>query len=262
MKAIKDFKLAVCHLLIVLLPCGCSRHGDVTDRQTTREATSEREKPGVTFQAKKGLRVSPATAKFIGLEVAEVEERKIAAAFRFSAQVYQGANEARFASRRSMVASMALASGIVGAREAVALREEQVVRVEIAKGERLSGRVLGLNRPLVKGNNVEVALAVEDKQNQLQPGNFVTVEVATGSEKSVVSVPHAALLQTAEGNFVYTVSGEHFVRAPVKLGVVNHEFAEVTDGLYAGDQIVVKPVMTLWLAELQSIRGGKACSDD
>ena len=51
------------------------------------------------------------------------------------------------------------------------------------------------------------------------------------------------------------------MRAPVKLGVVNHEFAEVTDGLYAGDQIVVQPVMTLWMAELQSLRGGKACTD-
>jgi hypothetical protein len=47
----------------------------------------------------------------------------------------------------------------------------------------------------------------------------------------------------------------------VKLGAINHEWAEVTDGLYAGDQIVVSPVMTLWLAELQSLRGGKACAD-
>ena len=259
MKMIQFTKLMGCHFLLVLLPCGCSQK----EPGHKTEGTSDHEvKPGVTFQAKKGLRVSPPTAKFIGLEVAEVEERKIAAAFRFSAQVYQGANEPRFASTRPMVASTALASGIVGASEALALREGQVVRVEVGKGERLSGRVLGLNRPLAKGNHVEVSLAVEDKEGQLQPGNFVTVEVATGSEKSVVSVPHAALLQTAEGNFVYTVSGEHFVRAPVKLGVVNHEFAEVTDGLYAGDQIVVKPVMTLWLAELQSIRGGKACSDD
>lgn len=36
---------------------------------------------------------------------------------------------------------------------------------------------------------------------------------------------------------------------------------QVTDGLYAGDQIVVQPVMTLWMAELQSLRGGKVCSD-
>jgi hypothetical protein len=36
---------------------------------------------------------------------------------------------------------------------------------------------------------------------------------------------------------------------------------QITDGLYAGDQVVVQPVMSLWLAELQSLRGGKACAD-
>ena len=51
------------------------------------------------------------------------------------------------------------------------------------------------------------------------------------------------------------------MRAPVKLGVVNEDRAEVTDGLYAGDRIVVRPVMALWLAELQSLRAGKACAD-
>ena len=74
-------------------------------------------------------------------------------------------------------------------------------------------------------------------------------------------MPRSSIFRTTEGDFVYTVNGEHFVRAPVKLGRVNHDFAEVTDGLYAGDQIVVQPVMTLWMAELQSIRGGKACAD-
>ena len=57
------------------------------------------------------------------------------------------------------------------------------------------------------------------------------------------------------------MSGKQFVRAALKTGEVSNESVEVTDGLYAGDRIVVQPVMTLWLAELQSIRGGKACAD-
>jgi multidrug efflux pump subunit AcrA (membrane-fusion protein) len=109
---------------------------------------------------------------------------------------------------------------------------------------------------------VEVVVEILDGATSPSVGSFVTVIVPTGKEEKVVSVPRSALLRTSEGNFVYTVSGERFVRAAVKLGVVNGEFAEVADGLYAGDQIALKPVMTLWLAELQAIRGGKACSDD
>ena len=51
-----------------------------------------------------------------------------------------------------------------------------------------------------------------------------------------------------------------FLRTPVEVGAMNAEFAEITDGLYAGDQIVTSPVDTLWMAELQILRGGKACT--
>ena len=88
-------------------------------------------------------------------------------------------------------------------------------------------------------------------------GLVVTVSVPMGGDKEVVSIPRAALLRTAEGEFVYTVSGEHFVRTPVKIGAMNADFAEITDGLYAGDQIVVSPVNTLWMAELQSSAAAK-----
>lgn len=218
---------------------------------------------GVTFNAKKGLFVPPETAKFIGLQVADVGERKIAAALQFTAQVYRAANDATFASLQRSAAPDALASGNVSAVEAASLTEGQTVSVQGADGGiDLPGRIVTLKRALAKARGqVEVLLAISDSQRPLAPGAFLSVTVPLDGEKSVVSVPRSAVFRTTEGDFVYTVSGEHFVRAPVKLGVVNREFAEVTDGLYAGDQVVVQPVMTLWMAELQSLRGGKACAD-
>ena len=59
-----------------------------------------------------------------------------------------------------------------------------------------------------------------------------------------------------EGWFVYIRSGERLIRAAVKVGVTNAEFAEITDGLYPGDVVAPKPVMKLWLEELQAIRDG------
>jgi multidrug efflux pump subunit AcrA (membrane-fusion protein) len=75
-----------------------------------------------------------------------------------------------------------------------------------------------------------------------------------------VAIPRVSLLKTAEGSFVYAVNGERFVRTPVKVGAENSERVEITDGLYSGDQIVSNGVMPLWLAELQVLRGGKACT--
>lgn len=214
--------------------------------------------PGISFQAKYGLLVTPTTARFIGLEVADVEERKIKSTLEFSAQIYRAVSGAQFASNLTS----ALASGMVSATQAALLREGQPVSVPVTGADPLVGRVVGLNCGLEKtAGQVEVLLAVDDFQGRLTRGAFVSVAATLGGDKSVVSVPRSGLLRTTEGDFVYTLSGDRFVRAAVKLGVVNHEFAEVTDGLLDGDKIVVRPVMTLWLAELQSIRGGKACAD-
>lgn len=258
MKSLKRISLAAFAAGAALVIAGCGPKESDSQGHESGEA-----EVGVTFNAKKGLLVPPATAKFIGLQVAEVEERRIAATFQFSAQVYRSANEARFASLQSDGASAALASGNINAADAAKLREGQTVSVRnVQDGVLLPARIVSLMRHLEEASGqIEVALAISDAQQPLAAGAFVSVIVPFGGEKNVVSVPRSTVFRTTEGDFVYTVSGEHFVRAPVKLGVANNEFVEITDGLYAGDQIVVQPVMTLWMAELQSLRGGKACAD-
>ncbi len=77
---------------------------------------------------------------------------------------------------------------------------------------------------------------------------------------AVPVIPRSALLKTAEGAFVYAVNGGFYVRTPVNTGAMNDTLVEITDGLYSGDQVVTTPVMSLWLAELQVLRGGKACT--
>jgi hypothetical protein len=68
-------------------------------------------------------------------------------------------------------------------------------------------------------------------------------------------------LKTAEGYFAYVVNGDSLFRTKIGVGGQEGETVEVTDGLYTGDRVVLQPIMSLWLAELQAIRGGKACAD-
>ena len=251
MKTFRTTLLSACYLVVLLLVSSC--HRDKSDAPPGEHSAAKPEEAGVTFKTGQGLHVPPETAQFVGLRVEDVTERKVASTLDFTAQVYRAADETRAA---------ALASGVVRPSEATALRAGLAVTARTTDGHSFTTRVTEINASADQTNGgVEVLLAVNDEKAQLPHGSFLSVSVTTGSDKAVVSVPRSALLRTAEGNFVYTVSGERFVRAAVKLGVVNHEFAEVTDGLYAGDQIVVQPVMTLWMAELQSIRGGQACAD-
>jgi hypothetical protein len=243
---------------MVLILSGCTRK----EAHDASEHDAHETSGGVTFSAKQGLSVPPTTAKFIGLQVADVEERSVIASVRFSARVYQTVSEHQFAYAAPAATSNALASAFVSPAQAALLTNGQAAIVVANGKEELKGKVAAVNRSLEKvQGQAEVMLFIEDAGPRLTNGVIVSISVPLGREQSVVMIPRSALLRTAEGDFVYTVSGKQFVRAAIKAGEVSNESVEVTDGLYAGDRIVVQPVMTLWLAELQSIRGGKACAD-
>lgn len=246
MNAKRFARLTFCNALLVLLPCGCSHDGKNEKAESTQ---ADAESPtGVSFQAKSGLTVPKKTADFIGLQIVEVEERVVPSTNQFSAQVY---------SRRN---GQAFATASLDKKTAESLRDGSALTVTAPDGQTFRATVSKLTSLSANGSS-EVLLEVEDAQSALKGSGYLTASVATGADKKVVSIPRDALLKTIEGHFVYTVSGERLVRTAVKVGAANESLVEITDGLYSGDQVAVQPVMTLWLAELQSLRGGKACAD-
>ncbi len=248
---------ATCLLFIGVLASGCGGSQNDAEAHGEEHAVSEHAEEGILFSATKGLSVPKNTADFIGLKIVDVEEQKMASTLRFSAKVYQPSATGK----PTAESRPALASGFLRKADAERLKVGQSVKME-AKDSALTGKVVALNRQMEKANGqVEVLIEIDDPQKSLAMGNYVEALVPIGNDKTVIGIPRTALLRTAEGNFVYTVSGEHLVRSEVKVGDVSNEVVEIKDGLYAGDQIVANPVMTLWMAELQSIRGGAACAD-
>jgi cobalt-zinc-cadmium efflux system membrane fusion protein len=106
---------------------------------------------------------------------------------------------------------------------------------------------------------IEVLAEIPNTTDDLAVGAFLQASGTLESVASVVTIPRAALLQCSDGYSVYTVSGEHLLRTPVKIGATSADFVEIKDGLYAGDQVVLQPVMSLWMTELAAVKGGQAC---
>lgn len=238
-------------LTAALLITGCDEHQQMEEKETPPAAAN------VSFKEGKGLLLDPATARHIGLRVEDVGERKISETMRFAAEVYRAAAARQVAGLDDALPVVSMASAMVSAANAGRINRGSPVSVETKFGA-LNGRVAEVYG---KGTQREVVIAITDAERQLAPGMPVTVTARTGEEKTVAAIPAGALLRTLEGTFVYTVSGDRYIRTPVQAGTMTNEFVEITDGLYAGDQVVVHPVMTLWLSELQVIRGGKACAD-
>lgn len=208
---------------------------------------------GINFKPKEGLAVPESIARHIGLKLEDVAERKVNGQLAFSAQVYAetGPTERRVTLASAWV-EQALAKAIPPGTDIVATT---------ADTNSLAGVVTRVMPAANTNSSAEVLLELRAEAGELRVGDFVHVTANTPGKEDVAVMPRAALLRTAEGTFVYVVNGSRFTRTAVKLGSEQEGVIEVRDGLLAGDKIVVSGVPMLWLAELQGLRGGKACAD-
>ena len=203
---------------------------------------------GPQFSAKKGLLVSEDTRRSLGVKVVEVTERKLATTVEVELRVYE------------LTKDVSRASGTVMPEQAKQLRVGEPMVIRIDDGQSITGNLTVLNDRLQKATGlIEVLVEIPNASHRLAVGRFLQASGTLESGDSVATIPRAALLECSDGYFVYTVSGEHLVRTPVKVGGGNAELVEVKDGLYAGDQVVSQPVMSLWLTELAAVKGGQSC---
>ena len=124
------------------------------------------------------------------------------------------------------------------ARRVVVGKEATVV----AAGVRLRGRVVqSAHRTAEDTRNAHVRVEVPNDGDQLHAGDFVEVSLATaGSELDQLAAPTAALLQLQGQTVVFRerAAGE-YEPVPVRVGAVVGDHTIVTDGVIAGDRIVV-----------------------
>ncbi|MCI0541656.1 MAG: hypothetical protein L0Z50_41180 [Verrucomicrobiales bacterium] len=202
---------------------------------------------GPKYSAKNGLLVPDDTRLSLGLKIVEVTEQKVPATLDVQLRVYQNGKES------------VLASATVTPEEAKQLKRGQLVRATVS-GASLTGQVTRVNDELLKATGMAEALVeFRNPPGASATRAFLPASVELDSAASVVTIPRAALLECSDGHSVYTVSGEHFVRAPIKVGATSGDLVEIKDGLYAGDHVVLQPVMSLWMTELAAVKGGQAC---
>ena len=221
----KTLFVALVPILIAALT-GCN--------ESTAKSKPERApENGAQFRKGEGLTLTDQMAKSIGLTVAEVSEEPVAPVLTVTLQATQAGRE------------------ICGW-----LTAEQAARIKPGMKASLDG---GENARVLRISPGDVEIGVETPV-PLEAGTPVKATFHFPPGESTTAVPRDALLTTAEGNFVYTKNGKFFVRTPVKIGATGTDHVAVTDGLYPGDEIVTASVKSLWLAELQVLRGGKACT--
>lgn len=255
----KTFKTLLPALFLTAALAACQKHAATGENRS--EAKKSGEGDAVTLKEGHGLSFHPKIMQSIGLKVAEVAEVPVAPEITAQLHVVGGAGALQ---------RVAFTPGSEGKSEASGwLSADKATRIQPGQEVELRANAPGSNT-IEKGvvKRVEKAAfaalgeyeVVVETDAPFHSGTRLNATFRAPAGDPVPAVPRSALLKTVEGWFVYTVNESFYLRTPVKVGAMNGELAEITDGLYAGDQIVTSPVNSLWMAELQILRGGKSCT--
>jgi membrane fusion protein, multidrug efflux system len=108
-------------------------------------------------------------------------------------------------------------------------------------GKRFTG-VVDFVDPVVQlpGRTVLVKARVPNPRRELQAGMFIEASLATATRANAVVVPEDAVLTSLNQRIVWVVGPDKKVeRREVKIGVRRAGFVEITDGVTAGEKVVV-----------------------
>lgn len=224
--------------IALLAPFAAALSGCIDSAASPSSEHTPAPENGAQFKEGKGVALTTLMMKSIGLKTAEVAEEKLAPSFTVGLQAMQRGKEV---------------SGWLTDAQAAHVRPG--MEVELGSGK---GSVLRIEKaPYVTLGDFEVTIQTT---SPTEAGTTINATFRLPAGDAVTAIPKGALLTTAEGTFVYAKNDEFYLRTPVKVGATSGDHVEITDGLYTGDEIVTTPVMSLWLAELQILRGGKACT--
>jgi membrane fusion protein, multidrug efflux system len=123
----------------------------------------------------------------------------------------------------------------------VANRQRVRFTVAALPGKTFTG-VVDFVDPVVQlpGRTILVKARVPNPRRELQAGMFIEASLATGTRPSAVVVPEDAVLTSLNQRVVWVVSPDKKVeRREVTIGVRRAGFVEITQGVTAGEKVVV-----------------------
>lgn len=120
--------------------------------------------------------------------------------------------------------------------EQVKLGYEVVVRIG---NDRLSGRVASI-LPEVENNTLRFIVELDEVDHSaLRPNLRTELRVISGQHDDVVRVKNGPAFRGGNTQDIFVVEGNQAIRRRIRMGLRNSDFIEITDGLQAGEQIII-----------------------
>jgi len=120
----------------------------------------------------------------------------------------------------------------------VRLGQTVAVKVDAFRDQTFTGEISALNPKVDAGSrNVEIRATLQNPDRKLLPGMYATVDIATGSPQSYITLPQTAISFNPYGDTVYVVDSKVADANGKPQLIARQTF--VTTGLTRGDQVAV-----------------------
>jgi multidrug efflux pump subunit AcrA (membrane-fusion protein) len=154
--------------------------------------------------------------------------------------------------------SIAVISGGGGLEIQLNVAERFVYRIQMGlpceitldayPNDRFRGRVSEISPVIdVASRTMRIKVNVDNPGDKLKAGMFANVKIITEEKNNVITVPETAVLQRGNEQFIYKIENDPTdasfkiaKRTTVTTGLNIDNMMEITSGLEAGDQIVVR----------------------
>ena len=131
-----------------------------------------------------------------------------------------------------------------------------IARSSAYPGRSFAGKVTSVDSRIDPGSRaVTVRALVPNRDGALKPGMFLTVDLSK-EQRMALMVPEQSLVPEQARQFIYVVQGPKVAKREVKLGRREPGFVEITEGLHAGDHVVIEGTLKLREGSLVRELGG------
>jgi membrane fusion protein (multidrug efflux system) len=114
------------------------------------------------------------------------------------------------------------------------------IAVDSLPGRQFEGKIARVS-PVVDPatGTFKITVEVNDPTSQLKPGMFARVGVVYERRANALQIPRTAIVDNDGQATVFVVNKDKAEQRDIKTGLANAGFIEVTEGLKAGEQVVV-----------------------
>ncbi|HAN17793.1 MAG: hypothetical protein A2X13_08580 [Bacteroidetes bacterium GWC2_33_15] len=92
---------------------------------------------------------------------------------------------------------------------------------------------------------IAVRAMYENKDEELQPGRFVSIQLVIREKKNAVQIPTQAIIPEMGGERVFVVKMGRAISTSIKTGLRTENNIEIIEGVEPGDSVVISGIMQL-----------------